>query len=104
MAKETKGQQKTVERVTRDFKDDELETSAGEKVTDRKQAIAIGLAEAGASNQQTPAQNRQRLAKTKRQERGDGPTRAELYQKVKRQDVRGRSTMSKADLAKAVKD
>jgi hypothetical protein len=103
MAKETKAQQQTVERVMHEFKEGELETSAGDKVTSRKQAIAIGLSEAGASNQQTPAQNRKRLAKTKRNERGEGPTKAELYEQAKKQDVPGRSKMSKAELAKAVK-
>ena len=100
MAKESKAQQATVERVLHEFKQGELETSAGDKVTSRQQAIAIGLSEAGASNQQTPAQNRKRLAKTKRDERGDGPTRAELYATAKKQDVPGRSKMTKAQLAK----
>ena len=111
MAKETKAQQKTVERVMDEFKHGELKTSAGDKVTDRKQAIAIGLSEAGASNQQTPAQNRKRLAKTKARERAGqtaeqqaGPTKAELYEKAKKQDIPGRSKMNKAELAKAVKD
>jgi hypothetical protein len=104
MAKTSKAQQKTVERVMGEFKDGDLKTSAGDTVKDRKQAIAIGLSEAGASNQQTPAQNRKRLAKTRRQERGDGPTKAELYEKAKTQDVPGRSKMSKAELAKAVGD
>ena len=103
MAKESKAQQQTVERVMHEFKEGELATSTGDKVTDRKQAIAIGLSEAGASNQQTPAQNRKRLAKTKRDERGDGPTRAELYERAKKQNVAGGSKMSKAELAKAVK-
>lgn len=103
MAKETKAQQATVERVMHEFKEGELETSAGDKVTSRKQAIAIGLSEAGASNQQTPAQNRKRLAKTKRNERGEGPTKAELYEEAKKQDVPGRSKMTKAELEKALK-
>lgn len=103
MAKETKAQQKIVARVMDEFKHGNLETSAGDKVTYRKQAIAIGLSEAGASNQQTPQQNRKRLAKTQRQQRGDGPTKAELYEQAKKQGVPGRSKMSKGELAKAVK-
>jgi len=35
-----------MERVMHEYKEDELKTSAGNKVTDRKQAIAIGLSEA----------------------------------------------------------
>jgi hypothetical protein len=103
MAKETKAQQETVERVMHEFKEGELETSAGDKVTSRRQAIAIGLSEAGASDRQTPEQNRKRLAKSKRNERGDGPTKAELYERAKKQDVPGRSKMSKSQLEKAVK-
>lgn len=103
MAKENKAQQRTVERVMHEFKEGELETSAGRKVRSRKQAVAIALSEAGASNQQTSEQNRKRLAKTKRDERGDGPTKAELYDEARKQGVPGRSKMTKAQLAKAVK-
>jgi hypothetical protein len=108
MAKESKAQQETVERVMHEFKHGELESN-GRKVRNPKQAIAIGLSEAGASNQQTPAENRKRERATKARERTgqtardrDEPTRAELYDKAKKQDVPGRSTMSKAELAKAV--
>jgi hypothetical protein len=41
----TKGKNK-VEKVMHEFKEGELKSSSGEKVTDRKQAIAIGLSEA----------------------------------------------------------
>ena len=103
MAKQTKAQQETVERVMHEFKHGELETSAGDTVKSRRQAIAIGLSEAGASNQQSPAENKRRLRKTKRQERGAGPTKAELYERAKTQNVSGRSKMTKAELARAVK-
>lgn len=104
MAKQTKGQKDTVERVMHEFKHGELETGTGDKVKSRKQAIAIGLSEAGASNQQSPKENARRKRKTKAKESkgGDGPTKAELYEKAKKQDVPGRSRMSKAELAKAV--
>jgi Family of unknown function (DUF6496) len=104
MAKQTKAQKETVERVMHEFKHGELETSAGDTVKSRRQAIAIGLSEAGASNQQSPAENKRRLAKTKRQERGDGPTKAELYAQAKKQNIPGRSKMNKGELARAVKD
>ncbi|MFV0623001.1 DUF6496 domain-containing protein [Sphingomonas sp. ac-8] len=102
MAKQSKAQKDTMERVMHEFKEGELESGSGRKVKSRKQAVAIGLSEAGASNQQSPAENRRRLAKTKRQEAGAGPTKAELYAKAKQQDVPGRSKMTKAELEKAV--
>ena len=46
---QTKAQKETVERVMHEFKHGELETSRGKKVKNLKQAIAIGLHEAGAS-------------------------------------------------------
>lgn len=119
MAKQSKAQQDTVERVMHEYKEGDLKSSSGDKVESRKQAIAIALHEAGASRDETPAKNRQNLARTKRREaRGetttdrtgsknrrssDGPTKAELYEKAKTQDIPGRSAMSKAQLARAVK-
>lgn len=110
MAKQSEDQKETVERVMHEFKHGELETSAGKKVRSRGQAVAIGLSEAGASNQQSPAENTTRLKDTKAKERKgqtardrDEPTRAELYDRAKRQDVPGSSRMTKAELEEAVK-
>jgi len=112
MAKESKAQQETVERVMHEFKHGELETSAGRKVKSRKQAIAIGLSEAGASNQQSPQENRKRLRETKSREgKGnttrardeEGPSKAELYERAKKKDIPGRSKMNKAQLEAALK-
>jgi hypothetical protein len=47
---QSKAQKETVERVVHEFKHGELNTSGGRKVKNPKQAIAIGLHEAGASN------------------------------------------------------
>jgi hypothetical protein len=73
MARRTKpqstAQKKTVGRVMHEFKHGELESNRGGKVRNRRQAIAIALNEAGASNQQTPKQNRRQLARTKSKER-----------------------------------
>jgi hypothetical protein len=109
MAKETKAQRETVERVMGEFKDGTLTRGRGGTVTDPKQAIAIALSEAGASNQQTPQRNRKRLAETKARERAgrtpagkDGPSRAELYQDAARRGIPGRSRMTKAALARAL--
>jgi hypothetical protein len=75
MTKETKGQKEIVERVMDEFKHGELESSAGSKVRNPKQAIAIALSEAGASNQQSPKQNKRRLARTQRKDRADQPAK-----------------------------
>jgi hypothetical protein len=66
---QSKGQKETTERVMHDYKHGELESGSGKKVKSRKQAVAIGLREAGASNQESPLQNRTNLAKTKQKER-----------------------------------
>lgn len=109
MAKQSKAQGETVERVLHEYKQGTLKTSAGETVDDRRQAVAIALSEAGESNRQTPAQNRKRLRDTKRREsagatadqRG-GPTKAALYEQARKRDIPGRSAMSKAELRKAL--
>ncbi len=109
-AHETPAQRDTVERVMHEFKHGELK-SAGGKVRNPKQAVAIALSEAGASNRQTPAENRKRLRKTKRNERdgrtaraeSEGTTRKALYAAARRKGIRGRSRMTKAELAAAVR-
>src|SRR5215210_9509927 len=115
MAKQSKAQKDTVERVMHEFKEGELRIRGGRKVRNPKQAIAIALQEAGASNQESPKKNRQNLRKTKAKERrgetgqarkagssarktsgGKGDqTRADLYEQAKRRDIAGRSRMSK---------
>ena len=109
MAKQSERQKRTVERVMHEFKEGELESSGGEKVTDRRQAIAIGLSEAGASNEVSPAANRRNAKRTERRERAgttaqqrDGPTKVALYAEAKKRDLPGRSAMSKEDLRKAL--
>ncbi len=112
MAKPSEAQSETVERVMHEFKHHELKGRDGEPVTDPKQAIAIGLSEAGASNRNTPAQNRHDLAHTKSAERagatgrdaaeGSGPNRAELYEEARRRDIPNRSKMNKVQLERAL--
>jgi hypothetical protein len=69
MAKESKAQKATIKRVMHEAEKGELKTSAGRRVTSRKQAVAIALNEAGASKQETPAKNKANLRKTKSRER-----------------------------------
>ena len=68
MAKESRRQREIVGRVMHEFKHGELE-ARGRKIRNPRQAIAIGLSEAGASNRQSTAQNRKRRAKTEDKER-----------------------------------
>ena len=112
MPKESKGQKETVERVMHEFKHGELKSGTGRKVTNPKQAIAIGLSEAGASDQQSPKENKARLKKTKSRERKgqtgearaeDGRTKADLYAEAKERHIPGRSKMDKAELERALR-
>jgi hypothetical protein len=120
MARQTPAQKKTVERVMHEFKHGELKTGGGKgpKVKNPKQAIAIALHEAGSSNQESPKTNRRNLAKTKSKERRgetakdaaegrgasgpQGETKASLYERAKKEDIPGRSRMSKAELERAL--
>lgn len=113
MAKETKAQRDTIDRVMDEYKHGELKSGGGQKVKSRKQAIAIGLSEAGASNRQSSAENKRREARTKTRERkggtaeqrraGGNATKSDLYEQAKEKNVPGRSRMSKAELEKAVR-
>ena len=112
MPRPSEPQKETVERVMHEFKHGELKTRGGRKVKNPRQAIAIGLSEAGASRNQSPKENRERFRETKRRERrgdtgqeraeGRGRTRAELYAEARRRDVPGRSKMDKAQLERAL--
>ena len=53
--KYSKGTEEKVEKVMHEFKDGSLKTSAGKKVTDRKQAVAIGLSEAREKGEKVPS-------------------------------------------------
>ena len=115
MARQSRAQKETVSRVMHEFKHGELETGTGRKVKNPKQAIAIGLREAGASKYESKQQNRQTLKRTKARERHgatakdrseDGgnpePTRAALYAEAKHRNIPGRSRMNKQELERAL--
>jgi len=112
---QSKAQKETVGRVMHEFKHGELKTSRGKKVKNPKQAIAIGLHEAGASKYESKEKNRQNLKRTKARERrgateknrtehGNGrePTRSQLYEEAKRRNIPGRSKMNKHELERAL--
>jgi len=121
--RQSPAQRKTIRRVMHEWKHGELERPGGRKVRNPRQAIAIALREAGASKYETRGENRRNLRRTKRKERtgktgqaryegrakagravrGHEPTRAELYRDAQRRNIRGRSRMTKAQLARALK-
>ena len=85
---QTPAQRETVERVMHEFKHGELKTARGtRKVKNPKQAIAIALHEAGASKNESPAENKRNLRRTKAKER-----RGETY----RDEAEGRKSRSKS--------
>ena len=120
MAKQSKPQKKTIERVMHEFKHGELKRKGGRKVKNPKQAIAIALSEAGASKNQSPDENRKALRKAKEKERkgetgqarAEGkwaqpshspePSKTELYEKARERNIPGRSRMSKRELERAL--
>jgi hypothetical protein len=135
MARQTSRQKSTVGRVMHEFKHGELKTrGSGPKVKSRKQAIAIALHEAGATNQESPSRNRRNLRRTKfKEKRGQtaeavkegrraqsrtlrrfstasggarkasSTTKSALYAQARRRKIRGRSRMSKTELARALR-
>lgn len=105
----------------------------GPKVKNPKQAVAIALHEAGATNRESPKKNRRNFQRTKAKEargqtaqaesegknaqertlkgatdRGrtgatEDQTKKALYAMAQKQHIAGRSKMSKADLERAVR-
>lgn len=57
--------QNKVAKVMHEFKEGKLKSSSGEKVKDRKQAIAIGISEAKAAGLKTPAKKKTATKKKK---------------------------------------
>ncbi len=103
---ESPKQRATIRRVMHEFKHGELDSGQGGTVKNPKQAIAIALSEAGASNRQSDEMNRKHLRATKRKERAgksQSATRAALYAEAARRGIKGRSRMSKAELEAALR-
>jgi hypothetical protein len=109
---QSKARKETVGHVMHEFKHGELESGSGRKVRNPKQAIAIGLREAGASRYESKEKNRENLRRTKarerpgatekdRSERADR-TSAELYAEARRRNIPGRSKMRKTELERAL--
>ena len=67
MAKKySKGAQDKVEKVMHELKEGTLRSGSGEKVTSRKQAIAIGLSEARESGEKVPVKKSAKKTATKK--------------------------------------
>jgi hypothetical protein len=69
MARQSKGQRETMERVLHEYKRGELKSGRGARVKSRRQAVAIALNEAGSSRYQSRKKNRSNLRRTKGKER-----------------------------------
>ena len=109
-------QKETVQRVMHEFKHGEQKTARGRQlVKNPKQAIAIGLREAGASKYESSEKNRENLKRTKARERHGAtandrsehggarePTRTALYAEARRRNVPGRSRMNKQELERVL--
>jgi hypothetical protein len=71
MPRSSPRQRKTIGRVMHEFKHGELKSGRGGKggkVKSRRQAIAIGLKEAGASKYESASENKRNFAESKRKE------------------------------------
>ena len=66
MAKYSKKAQEKIADVMHEFKEGKLKTSAGDKVTDHKQAVAIGISEAKQAGLKVPKQEEDGEKKTKK--------------------------------------
>lgn len=55
MTKYDKKAQEKIEKVLHEFKEGKLKSSSGKKVTNRKQAIAIGISEARKEGDKVPS-------------------------------------------------
>lgn len=76
MAKQNKAQKDTVERVMHEFKHGELKMRGGRKVKNPRQAIAIGLREAGASKYESPHQTQGATRRDGARRNGRAPQRS----------------------------
>jgi hypothetical protein len=110
MVQQSKPQKETVKRVMHEYKHGELKSRGnGPKVKNPKQAVAIALHEAGATNRETPKKNRRNFQRTKAKEaRGQTAQAAETEGKnaqertLKSATDRGRTGAAKGQTRKAL--
>ncbi len=95
---ESMRQKRVAGRVMHEFKHDELDSGAGGKggkVKSRRQAIAIALSEAGASNRQSPRRNQQNLRRAERAE-AEGKTGQQAREGKSRVGAEGKRESTRA--------
>jgi hypothetical protein len=90
MPRESGRQKEIVGRVMHEYKHGELESGSGRKVRNPRQAVAIGLSEAGASRKKSAGQNTRSRRRTEDKER-KGQTA--------RQQKEGRGSVAKSRAA-----
>ena len=66
MAKYSKKAEDKIHKVMREYKKGDLKSSSGQKVSSRKQAIAIGISEARESGAKVPARKKSATKKSSR--------------------------------------
>ena len=66
MAKYGAKAQEKVEKAVHEYKHGDLKSSSGQKVTSRKQAVAIGLSEARAAGGKVPAKKSSRSSSARK--------------------------------------
>ncbi len=66
MAKYSKKASEKIGEVMKEMKEGKLKTSAGKKVTDRKQALAIGISEAREAGLKVPKEPKKASTKKKK--------------------------------------
>lgn len=96
MAKQTRPQKKTVERVMHEFKHGELKSGGRRKVKNPRQAVAIALSEAGASRSQSPTEKRRALQRTKAKEARGATAMARTQGQGRKTSARGATSRSGA--------
>jgi len=89
MAKQSRPQKKTVERVMHEYKHGELKSGGRRKVKSPKQAIAIALSEAGASKSQSPTEKRRAQQRTKTKEARGQTAKARAEGRGRKTSARG---------------
>lgn len=107
MARYSKGTQDKVEKVMGEYKRGTLRSGgSGKKVTDRKQAIAIGLSEAREKGEKVPKKaakktaTPKRTAKKKSAAKKAAPKKAAKKSSVKKKAAKKRSTSTKKSAPK----
>lgn len=95
MAKYSKKAQEKIGEVMHEFKKGELETSSGKKVTDRDQAVAIGISEAHQAGYKAPKQPDKKGSSSKKSDKGTSSKQ--------KQSGKGKTGSGKADKKRSSK-